>query len=158
MDEKKKIDRPLLNPVHYLELEGLPPLYAQKQGDTLWIHVEGQTLCFSATSLKTFRKKVMEAGEEEEGSLLGDMDPSLVAPLPGKITKIFVKEGDDVEKEQSLLLLEAMKMQYNLKAHGKGKVKKLCIKEGQQVELGEKLILLESKKVNKNEKKAKSKI
>ena len=156
--EKKNPPKPsLLAPVHYLELVGLPPLYVQKQGNEIWIHVEGQTLCFAISSLKVLglQGEILEGvEEEEEANLLGGDSPYLVAPLPGKITKVFVREGDCVEKEKSLLLMEAMKMQYNLKAHLKGKVKKICIKEGQQVELGKKLMVLEplfeNKKSGKN--------
>ena len=138
---------PCPNPVYYLELPEQGPLYVQKQGDQLWIHVDGQTLCFPLSSSKTLRQEIpgenegKEEGEEE--GLPGEDSPCLTAPLPGKITKIFVQEGECVEKEKSLLLMEAMKMQYDLKAHRKGKVKKICIGEGQQVELGKTLIVLE---------------
>ena len=57
----------------------------------------------------------------------------LVAPLPGKIVDIFVKDGDSVEKGQVILVIEAMKMKNSIRSTRSGKVKKVHISQGQTV-------------------------
>ncbi len=55
------------------------------------------------------------------------------APLPGHIMKVFVKEGDMVRKDDSLLIYEAMKMENLLKAEKVGKIKSVKVKPGDTV-------------------------
>lgn len=65
------------------------------------------------------------------------------APMPGLIAKLNVKEKDTVSKGDSLLILEAMKMQNELKSPRGGIVQQVLIKEGEKVGLQDKLIILE---------------
>jgi 3-methylcrotonyl-CoA carboxylase alpha subunit len=67
-------------------------------------------------------------------------DGMITTPMPGKIVEVHVKEGDVVEKEQPLLVLEAMKMQNDILSDVKGVVKKLHFKPGDQASFGEPLI------------------
>ncbi len=67
----------------------------------------------------------------------------IISQMPGKITKIFVKPNDTVTKGQALLVMEAMKMEYTLKAGFNTTVKEVKIELGQQVNLGQLLIQLE---------------
>jgi biotin carboxyl carrier protein len=60
----------------------------------------------------------------------------MTAPMPGKILKVFVKEGDAVKRGQPVLILEAMKMEHGIQAAFDGVVKRLLVKEGDRVELG----------------------
>ncbi|MEL7566711.1 MAG: pyruvate carboxylase [Dehalobacterium sp.] len=64
------------------------------------------------------------------------------ASIPGAILKILVKEGDEVKEHQSLLVIEAMKMETNISAPLGGIVETVLVKEGQQVVNGELLIKL----------------
>ena len=66
----------------------------------------------------------------------------LTSPMPGKIVKILVKEGDTVAEGQTLLIMEAMKMQNELKAAGAGAVTKVHVQEGAAVETGVSLVTL----------------
>jgi biotin carboxyl carrier protein len=68
----------------------------------------------------------------------------LKAPMPGLISKIFVKEGDMVKKGEPLLILEAMKMENVFKASADATVKSIFITEKQGVEKGITLIEFES--------------
>ena len=61
---------------------------------------------------------------------------SLVTQMPGKVVKILIKDGDKVVKGQTLLILEAMKMENEIKAGMDGVIKNLSIKEGQTLESG----------------------
>lgn len=64
----------------------------------------------------------------------------LKAPMPGLIVGVSVAPGDTVQKGDSLLILEAMKMENNLKAPGEGTVKAIRIAKGDRVEKGQVLI------------------
>ena len=66
----------------------------------------------------------------------------LASPMPGKIVKVLVKEGEEVVEGQTLLIMEAMKMQNELKATGDGLVTKIKAAEGATVETGETLLTL----------------
>ncbi len=64
------------------------------------------------------------------GSLSGN---TLIAPLPGTVTSIFVKPGDSIETGQVLLVIEAMKMKNSIRATRSGVIAEVLINEGQTV-------------------------
>jgi biotin carboxyl carrier protein len=61
----------------------------------------------------------------------------IVAPMPGKIIRLLVKAGDTVEAGQGLLVVEAMKMQNEIRSPKSGVVERLLAEEGQAVNAGE---------------------
>ena len=67
----------------------------------------------------------------------------LVSPMPGKVVKINVKEGDEVTEGQIMMVVEAMKMENNIVATGQAKVKQILVAEGQMVDNKMQLIELE---------------
>ncbi|HXB20743.1 MAG TPA: biotin/lipoyl-containing protein [Candidatus Solibacter sp.] len=67
----------------------------------------------------------------------------ITAPMPGKVVRILAPAGAEVEAGQSVLVIEAMKMQNELKSPKKGKVKKLNVVEGAAVEAGQTLAEVE---------------
>ena len=64
------------------------------------------------------------------------------APMPGKVTRVLVKAGDQVEEGQGLVVVEAMKMENELKSPKAGKVTELHAVEGAAVESGAKLAVV----------------
>jgi len=56
------------------------------------------------------------------------------APMPGKVVKVFVKEGEPIKKSQPILTMEAMKMENEIRSPVDGRVKKLFIKSADIVE------------------------
>lgn len=71
-------------------------------------------------------------------------DPSIiVAPMPGKIVKVVAQAGSAVATGDVVIVMEAMKMEYTLKAAANGKVKAVQCTAGDQVVLGAALVLLE---------------
>ncbi len=68
---------------------------------------------------------------------------SIVAPLPGLILKLNVRVGDEVKSGQQLLIMEAMKMENEIRAKNNGLVKEILVKEGDSVDEGSVLITLE---------------
>ncbi len=69
---------------------------------------------------------------------------TVLAPMPGKIVRVLVKAGTAVTEGQGLIVVEAMKMENELRAAHAGKVKEIFVKEGQAIEGGAKLMLVES--------------
>lgn len=65
------------------------------------------------------------------------------APMPGKVVKVLVMEGEEVTMNQGLVIIEAMKMENEFKAKAPGKVKEVFVQEGDIVEGGAKLLLIE---------------
>jgi biotin carboxyl carrier protein len=66
----------------------------------------------------------------------------LTAPMPGKIVKVLVNPGDAVEAGRGVLVMEAMKMENELKAARAGTVQEIRVKEGQAVEMGALLLVI----------------
>jgi pyruvate carboxylase len=67
----------------------------------------------------------------------------IVAPMPGLILNIMAKPGQEIDKGDQLLILEAMKMENVIKSPGKGKIKSIEVAEGAAVEKGQLLIILD---------------
>ena len=65
------------------------------------------------------------------------------APMPGLVLSVDVDEGDEISKDQQVLVLEAMKMENVLKAPGDGVVKAININKGDKVEKNQVLVTLE---------------
>jgi len=67
----------------------------------------------------------------------------ILAPLPGSIFKVMAKEGDAVKKGDTLLIMEAMKMENNVMADKDGTVKEVKVKEGDAVLQSDVLMVIE---------------
>lgn len=106
--------------------------FAQLIDDKVWLHFGGRT--FAVSSQPSARK-----GSRK----LSPKSGNIVSPMPGKITKILVKVGDAVAENQSIIVIEAMKMEYALKSQVVGVVKDLCFNVDAQVPLGATLAVIE---------------
>jgi len=71
------------------------------------------------------------------GALEAEGRQQILAPMPGKIVRVLVQEGEKVEAGQGLLVVEAMKMQNEIRSPKNGTVERLLAKEGQPVNAGE---------------------
>jgi biotin carboxyl carrier protein len=60
-----------------------------------------------------------------------------LAPMPGKIVRVLVSAGDSVRTGQGLLVVEAMKMQNEIRAPKSGTIDRVAVVEGQTVNAGE---------------------
>jgi biotin carboxyl carrier protein len=67
----------------------------------------------------------------------------VVAPMPGKIVRLLVREGDEVETGGGVAVVEAMKMQNEIKSPKRGKVQKVLVSEGAAVNAGDVLAIVE---------------
>lgn len=113
----------------------LKEIHAVVSGDNTFVDIDGILYEFAVPS-----QDVNGAG----GGGSAMTDPSKVlAPMPGKVVKILVKVGDPVEPKQHLVIVEAMKMENIIVAHGKGKVKAIHFSEGAQVDTEHPIVELE---------------
>jgi biotin carboxyl carrier protein len=97
-----------------------------------WVTIDGQTFVLTKSS-----------GTRKGGHGHHHAAGELTAPMPGQVRAVNVSEGDAVTKGQTLLVLEAMKMEIRVHAPQDGVVKKLFVKQGQTVEREQILIELE---------------
>jgi biotin carboxyl carrier protein len=80
-------------------------------------------------------------GEEKEAVTLPE-EEVMTSPLTCKVIKVLVKEGETVEIDQVLVIIEAMKMEMPISSTIRGKVKEVLVKEGQDVDKGTDLVIL----------------
>jgi biotin carboxyl carrier protein len=76
------------------------------------------------------------------GSVEAEGRQQIVAPMPGKVVRLLVREGDRVEAGQGLLVVEAMKMQNEIRSPKNGAVERVLAKEGQPVNAGDVLCVV----------------
>lgn len=105
-------------------------VHAENIGGKIWMHYNGRTVCVETAS----KKKKSDTARDTSGVLK--------APMPGKILKIFVKLGQDVQAGQVLVVMEAMKMEYSIISEVAGKVKSISCQENLKVTLGDTLIVV----------------
>jgi biotin carboxyl carrier protein len=67
----------------------------------------------------------------------------LTAPMPGKIVRVLVNQGAEVEAGSGVVVVEAMKMQNEIKSPKKGTIQKILVSEGAAVNAGDVLAIVE---------------
>ena len=83
-----------------------------------------------------------DAGSRSRGALAGGRQ-NLAAPMPGKVIRVLVQEGDAVDAGQGVIVVEAMKMQNEMKAAHAGRVIQVRARDGDTVGAGDVLVVLE---------------
>jgi len=97
------------------------------------------------TGLHEFSAEVVDPRAwrgRKHGALEAEGRQQVFAPMPGKVVRILVQEGEIVETGQGLLVVEAMKMQNEIRSPKGGTVERLHVKEGQPVNAGEVLCVV----------------
>jgi len=108
-------------------------VYVSSERAKRWVTIDGRTFLL----VKSSGKRRGAAGHDQERGL--------AAPMPGQIQSVNVSPGEIVKKGQTLLVLEAMKMQIRISAPADGRVGRLLAREGETVERGQVLIEMEQK-------------
>lgn len=101
----------------------------------MWVHLDGHTFTVDTETRKNRKGGRSGASAANPGEI--------AAPMPGKIIKINAKKGDRVSSGQVLLVMEAMKMEYTLKAPTDTSVAEVLCEPGQQVALGQVLMKMD---------------
>ena len=105
--------------------------YVSSDGAKRWVTINGQTVVLT---------KASGAKRKSSGH---DHASELAAPMPGLVRSVNVVEEEVITKGQTLMVLEAMKMEIRIQAPKDGMVKKLLVKQGQTVEREQVLIEIE---------------
>ncbi|OGU77447.1 MAG: hypothetical protein A2V93_09685 [Ignavibacteria bacterium RBG_16_34_14] len=97
---------------------------------------------------QTIEIKILSAIQEKAANLIEKTKvkhsiTTIKSPMPGMILKIKKKVSEEIEQGDSLLILEAMKMENDIRSPVSGKIKEIKIKEGQAVEKGTPLMIIE---------------
>ena len=120
------------------------------------ILLEGQSFEISVTPSPDGKLKLQTGSREftaevidprawsgrRHGNVEAEGRQQIVAPMPGKVVRLLVKAGDHVEAGQGLLVVEAMKMQNEIRAPKSGTLERILAKEGQPVNAGEVLCVV----------------
>ncbi len=94
-----------------------------RDGDRVFVWCDGATFCFELV------RGALRAGAAEHGA-------DLVAPMPGRVRRIFGAVGGRVARGEVLMVLEAMKMEHSIRAPQDGVLRRVCVREGDLVEAG----------------------
>lgn len=106
--------------------------YVSSQNSKRWVTVNGRTSLLTKSS-----------GARTRGHGHHHAAGELTAPMPGQVRAVNIGEGDAVTRGQTLMLLEAMKMEIRIQSPQDGVVRKLFVKQGQTVEREQILIEIE---------------
>ena len=98
-----------------------------KVTDHWWVHFSGHTFNFERI---------------EPGATQGGNDGGLTAPMPGKVLDVLVEVGQSVVTGQTLMILEAMKMEHRILAAASGTVTDVYFSTGEQVQQGSVLLAM----------------
>ncbi|HZR64472.1 MAG TPA: biotin/lipoyl-containing protein [Terriglobales bacterium] len=111
-------------------------IYPKRAGDKLILHFRG----------KVYECSVRDPRSLRSGRRVGAMDAGpqeIKASMPGKVVRILAKAGEPVEARQGILVIEAMKMQNEVRAPKAGLLKKISAREGANVNAGDVLATIE---------------
>ncbi len=78
------------------------------------------------------------------GTAVSEASGDILAPMPGAVLEVLVAEGDRVEQNQTVVVMESMKMELLITAPRDGVVRRVSVQPGQQVERGMRLLELAS--------------
>ncbi len=106
--------------------------YVSSDNAKRWVTINGRTFVLTKQS-----------GARKSASGHHHTAGELTAPMPGQVRAVNVSEGDSVTKGQTLLVLEAMKMEIRIQSPMDGIVSKLLVKQGQTVDREQALITVE---------------
>jgi biotin carboxyl carrier protein len=100
------------------------------------IQIEGRRIAVELHDPRAYRR--------QSGAAASGGRQNIAASMPGKIVRVLVAEGDEVQPGQGLIVVEAMKMQNEVKAAKAGRVTKVHVADGATVSAGQPLIAIES--------------
>jgi biotin carboxyl carrier protein len=111
---------------------------SKMENSCFYISIEG--LIFEPVVMTTLQEKASKVIEQTS---LENKLSEIKSPMPGMILKLKKKPGDKIEKGESVIILEAMKMENDIKAPSSGIIKNMYASEGSAVEKGAKLFSIE---------------
>lgn len=122
-------------------------LHQNKSYNVEIIPGNGVKQCVAHTSKTSYEVEIVDAeskylanrmkGREEEGESI------ITAPIPGKVVRILVNKGEEVQAGQTVIIISAMKMESEFKAKKAGTIIDIKVEEGQTVEARQEMVIIE---------------
>lgn len=140
-------NRPAMH-VDYREIDpGRFSLLLDGRSYSLTLEERGNNIYAATIHGKEYQLNVEDERRKRLRAFIGDAVGAdgpieITAPMPGMVLDLLVKEGDEIKENQPLVILEAMKMENEIRSVCSGTVKKLHITSGQPVEKGQQLITI----------------
>jgi biotin carboxyl carrier protein len=129
-------------PVRSIDAAFAEPVQGGLTAGDFDVHLAGLTIAVQVrASTGTPRRGASSA--LRTGQRDGSGPQRITSPMPGKIVRMLVKTGDQVTARQGLVVVEAMKMENELRAARAGRVRELSVAEGQSVDAGAVLLVVE---------------
>ena len=95
------------------------------------------------TNTSNSEKSNLEEKAQPSSQAVSSEFEKIISPMSGTVLKVNVKPGDVVKDAQTLVIIEAMKMENEILAPRDGKIREVFVKDGQQVEIDQTLLTLE---------------
>ncbi len=110
--------------------------FRQGQDPELHLWLGGELYVFRRSDPST------SSGRRRRGAARADASGDILAPMPGAVLEVLVSEGEQVERNQTVVVMESMKMELLITAPRNGVVSRVSVQPGQQVERGMRLLEL----------------
>lgn len=137
----KKVELPVVSLINRYVTVKLPDrverFAVNRNGDDLWLTIHGRVLPLMIETDRDRLLKVASQGAEGEGG-----GATVRAAMPGLVVKIIAKVGQAVKRGEPVLILEAMKMENEVRSPADGTVQEVRVNERDSVEKGTPLILI----------------
>jgi biotin carboxyl carrier protein len=139
-DKKFEVDAQFMTPncLSILINNKIHTVYLVENEGKKYLSIGGHQFCFEKTEATSERRFLSETGATEGTQVV-------TAPMPGEVIKVFVSNGEKVHKGKSLIILEAMKMEHEMKSTVEGHVEKVHVSTGNLVSAGEILVELKTR-------------
>lgn len=107
--------------------------------DAFYVQMDGRVREISVLNERQKRMQAAGIGTRKSAG------PELTSPMAGKVVAVVSEVGAEVQEGQTILIIEAMKMENDIKAHRDGIIASLGVEQGQLVEVGDVLVTIEDK-------------
>lgn len=116
------------------EVSVAPATARGRMGEML-VGLEGRTVAVTVNGRRTGQAATDAVGAHGE--------VTIAAPMPGRVVRVMVAAGDEVAARQGVVVIEAMKMENELRSPKAGRVKDVTVAPGTSVEAGRALVIIE---------------
>jgi len=141
-DESIVLDAREVAPGEFHLIHGEQSVNVLVQGDApeLMVHFDEEQVPVHLLDERQAARMAAGGGGAARGA---DGTVAVQAPMPGKVVKALVAEGQEVSEGQGVMVVEAMKMENELRSPVDGTIKKVLVAEGKNVDAGEELVVIE---------------
>ena len=125
---------------HLLEGSSSHNVLVEGSGAEMVVHLDGVAV---PVRILDEQQAARLAATDSGAGRGADCNVAIKAPMPGQVVKCLMAEGEPISSGQGVIVVEAMKMENELRSPVDGTIKKVLVDEGTNVEAGEELVLIE---------------